>query len=197
VIRRLVLFVPYPDDQLLAANAWCEKTGTDNLTISYRHSDSPMRLLLLDGVAVRGKKRRETVRLLTRSEVEAQATQVIRAAAASGREVINVYTGLVDNRSHAYSGTDMMLTVGFPDGEAVAWFKRGAGGVAPGIANQCLSLHCYVFGDDRRLLLNSARYLFFKRPPAGLLTDRRRVLAYARSKLAELPSMPPPASLFL
>src|SRR3954468_20140622 len=113
-----------------------------------------MRLLLLDGVAVRGKKRRETVRILTRSEVEAQATQVIRAAAASGREVINVYTGLVDNRSTAYSGTDMILTVGFPGGEAVAWFKRGAGGVAPGIANQCLSLHCYVFGDDRRLLLN-------------------------------------------
>jgi hypothetical protein len=197
VIRRLVLFVPYPDDQLLAANAWCEKTGTDNLTISYRHADSPMRLLLLDGVTVRGKKRRAKNRVLTLGEVEAQASQVTRAAVATGREVINVYTGHETNRATAFSDTDAMLTMAFPGGEAVTWFDRVGGGIAPGITGRLVSLDWRTFPPERIELLNATRYLFFKKPPVGTWRNRSRVLAYARSKLAELPSMPPPASLFL
>lgn len=191
MIRRLYLYRPITDDEARAAGAWAERLGDDSLTISYRPAIVPMRILMFDAVNEKGKRRRETVRLLPAPEEP--AADALRDAIASGDVVFNVYTGREDNRSAAWSGTDAVFTVAFPEGDAVAWFARCAGGIAPGIA-----AHCYwqsLFQDGRSLwrpenyreIYESVRFLFFKRRPANIRMHEERVMRYARDLLDAVP----------
>jgi hypothetical protein len=111
-----------------------------------------------------------------------------------GEPIINVFTGLErDGKIFAYSGTDAVLTFGFPDGIGVAYFARVAGGVAPGIAQQCL-----VFAHGARtspwfipqfaewvVLRDGVRFTFFKRKPVGWQRGRELAIDHARRLFAK------------
>lgn len=179
MIRRLILAAPMTEGEAAAATQAAAKIGA-SLLISYRPSASTRRLLMFDAVNRPGKKRRDRNRLL--HAPEQPAWDALAAAGASGKTVFNVFTGYRPNPSIAYPGTDAVFTVAFPEGDAVAFFARVSGGVAPGIALSCIAHLGMSFQ-----LNNAARYLFFKRPPAGLRQCEAMVSDFARGLLADVP----------
>jgi hypothetical protein len=188
VIRRLYLYRPITDDEASAAGAWAERLGDDRLTISYRPSSVAMRILMFDAVSEKGKWRHAKVRLLPAPEEP--AADALREAMATGDVVFNVYTGREDDRSAAWSGTDAVFSVAFPDGQAVAWFNRVAGGIAPGIANNCLSPMrsvAFIPIDEFLEIKYAARYLFFKRRPPNIRQHEELVMAFALDLLDAVP----------
>lgn len=195
MISRLILYRPIPEDDARAATAWAAKLGSASLTIEYRSAPEPMRLLLFDAVNLPDRPRRDRVRMLTNVvEPEGPAAAVIREAVATGEVVFNVYTGNENNRATSYSPTDITFTVGLPSGEGVVWFRRGAGGIAPGIAVDCLS-PAWASGyrgewkkDDWRVVREAARHLFFKRQPASIRQDERIIIDLAVTLLDQVPA---------
>jgi hypothetical protein len=187
LIRRLYLYRPITEDDARAAGAWAEKLGDNGLTISYRPSTVPMRILMFDAVNEKGNKRREKVRLLPHPEES--VADALRDAMASGDVVFNVYTGREDDRSASRSNTDAVFTVAFPEGEALAYFARVQGGIAPGIAASCYwrSVCLTQFSGNYREVYESIRSLFFKRRPQNIRDHEERVMCFAMDRLDELP----------
>ncbi|HXE51226.1 MAG TPA: hypothetical protein VN663_22805 [Ramlibacter sp.] len=188
MIRRLILYRPITPDEARAAAAWSEKLGDERLTLDYRVSPVPMRILMFDAVRIQGKKRRASRRIL--DDPAAPAEAALRDAMASGDVVFNVYTGREDDRSSAWSGTDAVFTVALPEGEAVAYFLRSSRGIAPGIARSCMwRAHAGTLAVKSGVLpavCQSARFLFFKRRPANIRYHEERVIAFAMDRLAEV-----------
>lgn len=187
MIRRLYLYRPITDAEARAAGKWAEALGDDGLTISYRPSPVPMRILMFDAVNEKGKRRRDKVRLLPAPEDH--AADALRDAMASGDVVFNVYTGREDNRSMEWSGTDAIFTVAFPEGEAVAFFARSSGGVSPGIAAQCYwrAGTWNAWTTEVRQIHESVRLLFFKHRPPHMRVHEELVMAFALDLLDSVP----------
>lgn len=179
MIRRLILAAPVTEGEAAAATQAAAKIGAAIL-ISYRPSASTRRLLMFDAVSLPGKKRRDRSRLL--DAPEQPAWDALAAAMAARKTVFNVFTAYRPNPGIAYSSTDAVFTVAFPEGDAVAWFSRVGGGIAPGIVSWCLGR-----SGASLELKNAARYLFFKRPPAGLRQCEAMVSDFARGLLADVP----------
>lgn len=189
-MRRLVLFMPMTADEADSATAWGRALESDGLRVEYRPSPTPMRVLLFDAVTRMGKGREAMPRRVRARVIKdpiAPAVASLRSAMATGDVVFNVFTAHPTDNSAAYPGTDAVFTAAMPEGAAVAWCARVTSGVAPGVAGNCLLL-----GDSRnygeRAVRNSARLLFFKRPPrrSELMEHERRVIAFARKRLAEV-----------
>jgi hypothetical protein len=195
VIRRLILCGPYTPEEARAATAMAGKmVGGSGEEIVYRAAPTERRIVMFqaDGISFSSSGiRRQHSRLL--DDPAAQALAVVNAAVIRGEPVINVYTGLErDGEIYAYSGTDAVLTFGFPDGAGVAYFHRVAGGVAPGVAAQCLwfahgARSSPVFMPQMRELLalrDGVRFSFVKRKPFGWQAGRQLAIEHARSVLA-------------
>lgn len=197
MIRRLFLYQPMTNDEARAATAVAARLGNEMLTISYRPSLAPMRIVLFDAEAQKDDRGRDVlrrVRVRRLDHPEDQAAAALRSAMATGEVVFNVLTGNTQDDGVAWSDTDAVFTVAFPDGVAIAFFSRVAGGVAPGIAYSCMrptiahrTSPWFVPGEDVALgLCNAARFLFFKRPPKNIRHCEEVVIALARRLIAEI-----------
>lgn len=93
-------------------------------------------------------------------------------------EIERKYEGTVaslgDGRPFAFSSSDAALIVAFPDSRAIAWHSRTSGGVAPGIASQCVPNPISYYARDIYLMRPSDREI-----------SRGVVLDFARSQLTE------------
>lgn len=197
MIRRLILYRPITPEEAAAATKWSRSLGDERLTIEYRPAPVAMRVLLFDGVTQKNERGWDMLRKVRVRRIDdpaAAASAALRSAMGAGEAVFNVFTGLSPDGAAAYPGTDAVFTVAFPTGDAVAFFRRVAGGVAPGIAVGCIAPVFANWASERfipldkwRLLYNSVRYLFFKRPPPQIRQHEDRVMAMARGLLAEVP----------
>lgn len=197
-IRRLILLGPFSEEEARSATMVSEKMqGSSSERIEYRASPRTGRVLMYQADSISyfpTGRRRQHARLL--DDAAGQALAVGNAAVVSGDPVFNVFTGAL-NPAHAYPGTDAVFTVGLPEGDAVAWFARIGGGIAPGIAVQCLSaihmssrLPWFLPYVEWCALRDGARFMFFKRKPVGWQRGEAIVLNHARALLAEVSGVP-------
>lgn len=197
MIRRVILFRDITEADAVAATAMAKAMGDGAVEVSYRPVARPMRLLLFDAMRYRdrdclGTRRFAIIRII--GDPAEPASAAMREAADSGDVVFNVYTGHESDRSTAYSDTDAVFTVALPTGEAVAWFARVGGGIAPGIAVQCViqnhqTLTALGFSamQEWNDFRDGTRFLFFKRQPPNLREHQVRVILFAENLLAEMP----------
>lgn len=178
------------DDEARAATAWAEKLGDETLMLSYQPSPVPMRLLLFDAIHTRARnpqsrKRRMVQNMITDPVAgDGQAASVMRAAAISRQVIFNVFSQRDISEEKGLGMSDVVFTVGLPDGRACGFLVRDN----PFISAASMAAHSMLrsvgHGRVARSPDEDVRAMFWpkKKPP-----DRRacemRVIAYVEGLL--------------
>lgn len=192
MIRRLIVFRDIPDEDAKVATIAAAKMCDASLLVSFVASDKPGRLLLYDNVTVPGKKRRAQSRII--ADPAEHSGKVRNEAMAAGEVVVNVFDAS-DHEEYCWPYTDALLTIAFPDGDAVCWFWRvNGGGTSATVAADCIYLQWRkddaIHPDDWDwgALDLYVRSLFWPKKKLSNPDDARRyVLGYADFCLDSVP----------